>query len=196
MVTLTDRSDVRAQAERHCNDRRRDFADEFETAAGSDTVTSMTAMTCPPATHPLVPAGSGRPCGCLRAAMPRPPIRDMLFAAWFVLAASAVVHAEEHLPDWIPEVLAMPEDAEVVTDRAIGSTVRMLSIATGADIDALFAEWQQSLNEGDYPIKRGAEDLMDRAIEFSGPGIANAKIILAPTTDDGRSVIDFDATLN
>lgn len=36
---------------------------------------------------------------------------------------------------------------------------------------------------------------MDRSIKFSGPGIANAKIIVAPTTEDGRSIIEFDATL-
>ncbi|AUH65573.1 hypothetical protein CX676_16605 [Paracoccus zhejiangensis] len=113
-----------------------------------------------------------------------------------MLAASAVVYADEHLQDWIPDVLTIPEDAEVVTDRAIGSTVRMFSIATGADVDALFAEWEESLSGNGYPVTQGADDLLDHSIEFSGPGIANAKIIVAPTTEDGRSVIEFDATLD
>lgn len=112
-----------------------------------------------------------------------------------VLAAAAV-YADENLQDWIPDVLTFPDDAEVVTDRAIGSTVRMFSIETGADVDDLFADWEESLDGNGYPVAQGADDLLDRSIEFSGPGISNAKIIVAPTTEDGRSVIEFDATLD
>jgi hypothetical protein len=119
-----------------------------------------------------------------------------MIAGWLGLAASAVVHAEEYLQDWIPDVLTMPDDAEVVRDHAIGSTVRMFSIATNADVDALFADWEESLSNNGYPVARGTDDLLDRSIEFSGPGIANAKIIVAPTTDNDRSLIEFDATLN
>lgn len=71
-------------------------------------------------------------------------MRDALIAAWLVLAASAVVYAEEHLQDWIPDVLAIPDDAEVVTDRAINTTVRMFSIATAADVDELFEGWRKA----------------------------------------------------
>ncbi|HMQ94841.1 MAG TPA: hypothetical protein PKA33_20615 [Amaricoccus sp.] len=155
----------------------------------------MTTMTCIPA-HPFLPTGPGRALAGLRTALPRLPVRDALIAAWLVLAASAVVYADEHLRDWIPDVLAIPDDAEVVTDRAIGSTVRMFSIATAADVDALFAEWEESLSANGYPVTQGADDLLDQSIEFSGPGIANAKIIIAPTSEDERSVIEFDATLD
>lgn len=156
----------------------------------------MTAMTCTPAS-PFLPTGPRRAVASLRTALPRLAVKDALIAAWLVLAASAVVYADEHLQDWTPDVLAIPDDAEVVTDRAIGSTVRMFSIATGADVDALFADWEESLSGNGYPVTQGADDLLDRSIEFSGPGIANAKIIIvAPTTDDGRSIIEFDATLD
>ncbi|SLN76227.1 hypothetical protein [Roseisalinus antarcticus] len=70
----------------------------------------------------------------------------------------------------------------------------MFSIATGDDVDALFTDWQESLNGSGYPVTQGADDLLDRSIEFSGPGIANAKIIVSPTSEDGRSIIEFDAT--
>ncbi len=76
------------------------------------------------------------------------------------------------------------------------STVRMFSIATGADVDALFTDWEESLSSNGYPVTQGADEFLNRSIEFSGPGIANAKIILAPTTHEGRSLIEFDATLN
>jgi len=128
--------------------------------------------------------------------VPLRTFRDALIAAWLLLAASAVVYADEHLQDWIPDILTIPDDAEVMTDRAIGSTVRMFSIATGADADALLADWEERLNGNGYPVTHGADDLLDRSIEFSGPGIANAKIIIAPTSDDGRSIIEFDATLD
>lgn len=129
-------------------------------------------------------------------ALPRLPVRDMLIAASIVLFASAVAIADEHLQDWIPDVIEMPEDAEVVMDRAVGSTVRMFSIATGADADALLADWEDRLNENGYPVTQGADDLLDGSIEFSGRGIANAKIIVSPASEDGRSVIEFDATLD
>lgn len=120
----------------------------------------------------------------------------MLFGLFLSMFTAAVVFADEETQGWIPDVLTMPEDAEVLMDRAIGSTVRMYSIATAADVDALFSEWEESLGSNGYPVTQGAEDLLDRSIEFNGPGIANAKIIVAPTTDDGRSVIEFDATLD
>ena len=152
-------------------------------------------MTCTPANPSIVPASLGPALGKLRAVVRLLPIWDVLVAAWLVLAATAIVYADEHVQDWIPEVLAIPDDAEVVTDRAIGSTVRMFSIATGVDVDALFANWEESLSGNGYPVLQGANDLLERSIEFSGPGIANAKIIVAPTTEEGRSVIEFDATL-
>lgn len=126
----------------------------------------------------------------------RVPVRDILLAGVMVLAASVMVYADEHIQDWIPDVLTFPEDAEVVTDRAIGSSVRLFSISTGADVDALLADWEESLTENGYPVTQEAGDLLDRSIEFTGPGISNAKILVAPVTEDGRSVIEFDATLD
>jgi hypothetical protein len=159
-------------------------------------VLAMTATFITPAHPNRFREAAGAFHRSLAEGRPLRAVRDALIAAWLVLLASAVVYADEHLQDWIPDILTMPDDAEVVTDRAIGSTVRMFSIATDADIDALFAEWEAGLNETGYPVMQGADDVLDQSIEFSGPGIANAKIIVAPTTDDGRTIIEFDATLN
>ena len=126
-------------------------------------------------------------------------LREVVVAAVIVLSASAIAIADDHLPDipdWIPDVLDFPADAEIVTDRAIGSSVRMFSILTGADIDELFAEWEQSLSESGYPISNTGRDLLDLSIEFSGQGIVNAKIIVGPAPANERSLIEFDATLN
>jgi len=131
-----------------------------------------------------------------RSASRRIPIRNIAAAALIVLAASAIGYAEERLQGWIPEVLAIPEDAEVVTDRAVGSSVRMFSIATEADVDELFAEWEDSLSTNAYPVTGGQSELLEHSIEFSGPGIANAKIIVAPKVDGGPRIIEFDATLD
>jgi hypothetical protein len=156
----------------------------------------MTTLTCASASRLHAPTGHSTPFGTVMSWLKRVPIRDMLFAAGLVLTASAVVYAEEHLQDWIPDVLVIPDDAEVVTDRAIGSTARMFAITTGADVDALFMDWEESLTSNGYPVSQGADDILGRSIEFSGPGIANAKIIIAPTTDGDRNIIEFDATLN
>ncbi|SRR6056297_181807 len=126
----------------------------------------------------------------------RAPIRDLTLAAAIVVAASVVVHADERFPDWIPDALSFPDDAEVVTDRSVGSSIRLFSISTQADVDALLADWENELNENGYPVTQEAGELLDQSIEFTGPGIANAKIIVAPTTDGARSLIEFDATLN
>ncbi len=123
-------------------------------------------------------------------------VRDIFIAAMILLTASVVVHADEHIQSWIPDVLTMPEDTELVADRAIGSKLRMFSISTGADVDALFIDWEESLNTNGYPVAQRDNELLDRSIEFSGPGIVNAKIIVLPASSDGQTVIEFDATLD
>lgn len=132
----------------------------------------------------------------LSCMLPRLTLKDLLLSLVMVLSAAAIVSAEEQLQDWIPEVLAMPADAEIVADRAIGSTVRMFSISTSADVEVLFADWEESLNGAGFPVMQAEGELLERSIEFSGPGIANAKIILAPSPGDGRNLIEFDATLD
>ena len=126
-------------------------------------------------------------------------LREMLLAAILVLAASAILHAQDGLADWtqdwVPDVLAPPPDAELLTDRAVGSTIRLFSFSTGVDIDQLFTGWEAALRDGGYRIDQGADDLLDRSIEFSGTGITNAKIVAGVTDQDGRTVIEVDATL-
>jgi len=122
-------------------------------------------------------------------------IHDMTLALVLCVCATAVVYADERLQGWIPEVLMLPEDAEVVTDRAIGS-VRMFSIVTDNDVDELFTDWEESLNSNGYPVNQETNEMLDRSIEFTGPGIVNAKIIASPATEDGLNVIEFDATLD
>ncbi|MGP1355900.1 hypothetical protein [Roseicyclus sp.] len=135
----------------------------------------------------------------LMAAMPRAmrpaAFVDMALAALIVLALSAISRADEHVQEWIPDVLVFPDDAEVVSDRAVGSAIRMFSISTERDVAEILATWEENLRQGGYAITQQSDELLDGAIEFSGPGIVNAKIILAPTAETGRNVIQFDATL-
>jgi len=123
-------------------------------------------------------------------------IRGMIAAALIILSKNSIVYADERFQDWIPDVIVIPQDAKVVTDRAIGSTVRMFSILTGANVETLFADWEESLSSNGYLITQNDGELQKWSIEFSGPGIANAKIILAPVTENNDHLIEFDATLN
>lgn len=119
----------------------------------------------------------------------------LLLAVALACLTSAALDAAEWVQSWVPQELRMPEDAEVLSSREIGSTVRMFSIATGEDPDALFAEWEEALRNGGYSIDQALDEGLEHAIEFSGATISNAKIAAAPNIEDGRTVLEFDATL-
>ena len=150
-------------------------------------MTTLAAPFAPPfARRPTLPSG---------AALAR-SVRDPALAACLVLLATAVAWAEISLQDWIPAQLEFPADAEVVTDREIGSTVRMFSVTTREDTAPLLAAWEETLRTNGYAIERERGELVEGAIEFSGPGIANAKIVATPSADDDRTLVEFDATLD
>lgn len=127
---------------------------------------------------------------------PRFPVLYALRLATFVVMASTLpALAQDQVQDWVPAVLEMPADIEVLTDRAIGSSLRMFSFRTDQDVDVLLNEWEDALQAQGYTIIQGEGDLLQRAIEFSGQGISNAKIAVAPASADDSKVIEIDATL-
>jgi len=121
--------------------------------------------------------------------------RDAAIGAAIVCLAAAVAHADIDLQDWIPDVLSIPADAEVVTDRQVGSSVRLFSFQSGVDPSDLLAEWEDSLTTNGYAVQRARDELVANSIEFTGPGIANAKVVATPTADQDRTLFEFDATL-
>lgn len=122
-------------------------------------------------------------------------MRDILFAACLSLFAAAILQADEAPQEWVPDVLEMPADIEVLEDRAIGATLRMFKISTESNVETLLNEWEDELGLAGYTIHQVQADAPNHAIEFSGQGINNAKIVISPTRDGARAVIDFDATL-
>lgn len=122
-------------------------------------------------------------------------MRDIIFAACLSLFAAAILQADEALQDWVPDVLEMPADIKVLEDRAIGATLRMFTISTESDVETLLEEWEEELRLAGYTIHQEQGDAPNHVIEFSGQGINNAKIVISPTSDGARAVIDFDATL-
>lgn len=136
-----------------------------------------------------------------------PPARNFYTAlkvASVILAASLAVSilitsaalAEGAPQEWVPDVLEFPDDLEVLSSREVGSTVRMFAIGTHADPDALMAAWEQALRTSGFVIEQNLGEVLERAIEFSGPGIGNAKIVIAPRSGtDETNIIEFDATL-
>ena len=128
--------------------------------------------------------------------LPAPRWRNVAAAGAIVWLASLVAHAEIAVQDWIPGVLDFPEDAEVVADRAVGSAIRMYSVTTAADGAEVLGLWQAALEAAGFVISAGRDDLLPNAVEFSGPGIINAKIVATTSpAADGRTLIEFDATL-
>lgn len=125
----------------------------------------------------------------------RVQLRSALLVGFLVLAASVAALADEAFPDWVPEALGFPDDAEIVADRSVGSSIRMISFTTEQDGEELLADWEAALLEAGYQIVQSQDDTIMRAVEFSGEDILNAKILVAPQSSAELSVIDFDATL-
>jgi len=123
-------------------------------------------------------------------------VRDAGLAAGLVAGLGVAAWAEATLQAWIPDVLDVPADAEVVTDREIGSSVRMFSFATATDTGPMLDAWEEALRGGGFAIERQVDELVADTIEFSGPGIANAKIVASREDAEGRTLVQFDATLN
>ncbi len=134
---------------------------------------------------------------CLLSGMPSfcGYLRVLVLAALLSLPVTKNLHAEGARPEWLPEALELPADMEVLSDRAIGSSLRMFSFTTQGDAATLLVEWQEDLRLSGFTIDDTKDELLDQIIEFSGPGINSAKIVIASTDDDGRAIIEFDATL-
>lgn len=122
-------------------------------------------------------------------------VRDMMLGLVLSLFAAVIVYAEEMPQGWVPEVLVLPDDAEVQTDRAIGSNIRMFSFSTEADVEELFVDWSAALENAGYNIRPQQSGLEEAAIEFSGSGILNGKIATEAASVGDSVVITFDATL-
>lgn len=112
----------------------------------------------------------------------------------FFLISAAFLWAQQ-AQDWIPAELSLPGDMEVTVDRAIGSSTRIFAFVTGEDTAALLDRWSEALSEAGYVLKSQPDSIEARQIEFSGPGIGNAKIAVQPIAEAGRNVVQFDASL-
>lgn len=147
----------------------------------------MICAACPPCPGPAT---------TFRVHLPAilPTLRHAL-AGLGALCLAAIAVAGEAPQAWVPDVLDMPADAEVLSDREIGSTVRMFSFSTAEDTEALLGTWEQALKDNGYLIEQATDELLEGAIEFSGEGIGNAKIVASPMPDAGRNLVEFDATL-
>ena len=130
--------------------------------------------------------GRTTPLGGMAALIVVPAV----FSLW-----ACLLFAQEAAQDWIPEEIRLPDDMQVLVDRAIGSTTRMFSFRTGADVDALLDEWRAALEEGGYALETRDSSLLEQQIEFSGNHIDNAKIAVAPSAGADQAVIEFDASL-
>lgn len=122
-------------------------------------------------------------------------MRNIVFAACLFFPVAVVLQADEAPQAWVPEVLELPADMEVLEERAIGSSLRMFKFSTNRAADPLLTEWEEALRGDGYEIHQMDGSAVGQMIEFSGQDINNAKIVVSPTADGERTVIDFDATL-
>lgn len=135
-------------------------------------------------------------------------MRDVVipaFAGLSLLIAAAVIAprpaaadaaARPESQDWIPAAVTLPSDMTVKVDRAIGSSTRIFSFETRVDGATLIADWAAALGAAGYLIKDPNPELAARQIDFSGPGIGNAKISIQPGAVHGTTTVQFDASLD
>lgn len=97
---------------------------------------------------------------------------------------------------WIPPAIELPQDMAVTVDRAIGSSTRIFAFETRTDGAVLIEHWNAALADSGYLIKDANPELAARQIDFSGPGIGNAKISIQPGAVDGTTTVQFDASLD
>lgn len=112
-----------------------------------------------------------------------------------LILGSAPLLAQGSDQDWIPEELELPEDMEIVTDRSIGSAIRVFTFTTAEDTDTLADRWREALTTGPYQVVPPAEGMDKRLIEFSGGNIQNGQIAFSEGASSTDTTVQFDASL-
>lgn len=118
-----------------------------------------------------------------------------LATATAMILGSAPLLAQGADQDWIPEELVLPEDMEIVTDRSIGSAIRVFTFTTAEDTDTLADRWRDALTTGPYQVVPPAEGMDQRLIEFSGGRIQNGQIAFSQGAASTETTVQFDASL-
>ncbi|MFU8883151.1 MAG: hypothetical protein ACNA7Q_12360 [Rhodobacterales bacterium] len=122
-------------------------------------------------------------------------IHTARIAAAALLLGISPVLADEQPQSWIPSEITLPEDMEVVTDRRIGSAIRVFTFTTQEDGDTLAVKWREALETGPYQVMPAAEGLDQRLIEFSGGRVQNGQIAFSRGADGTNTMVQFDASL-
>ncbi len=104
--------------------------------------------------------------------------------------------AAQERPDWLPAALVLPADAQVSLNAEVGSSARMLQFSTNEDPDALLDRWREALRENGYLIDDSLNQIEERQIQFTGPSVDAAQVVVLPAAGAGRITLQIDATLN
>lgn len=108
----------------------------------------------------------------------------------------AMPAAAQERPDWLPAPLDLPADAQVSLNAEVGSSARMLQFSTDEDPDALLDRWREALREDGYLIDDSLNQIEERQIQFTGPSVDAAQVVVLPAAGAGRVTLQIDATLN
>jgi len=116
-------------------------------------------------------------------------------AAVALFLSAPLLQAEERDMSWIPEEIDLPEDMEILTDRSIGSVIRLFTFTTAEDTDVLADRWRDALLTGPYQVQPPAEGMDQLLIEFSGGRIRNGQIAFMRGAEGTDTTVQFDASL-
>ena len=118
-------------------------------------------------------------------------MRPTLIAA--LVAALPLAARAEGEPDWLPSALTFPEDAEIGTERAVGSSIRMISFTTATEGHEIVAAMTESLRASGAVIEHESQD--GEAMTFSNREVLNGQVVLLLHPEGGRATIEIDLTL-
>jgi hypothetical protein len=112
----------------------------------------------------------------------------ILILASLPLAAPA---QEAARPDWVPEVIEIPEPYEVLMDMKMLGGSSIFSVYVPDDPAPLLPIWQAALEEAGYSFDTVM--LADGRLMFEGNGLSAGQVAALPVQDNGEFVIQIDA---
>lgn len=114
-------------------------------------------------------------------------------AATSILAALPLAAAAQEAarPEWVPEVIEIPEPYEVLMDMKMLGGSSIFSVYVPDDPAPLLPVWQAALEEAGYSVDTVM--LADGRLIFEGTGLTAGQVAALPVQDNGEFVIQIDA---
>lgn len=119
-------------------------------------------------------------------------MRHLLAAALILATLPLPASAQEAArPDWVPEVIEIPEPYEILMDMTMLGGSSIFSVYVPDDPAPLLPVWQAALESAGYSVDTIL--ISDGRLMFEGNGLSAGQVAALPVQDNGEFVIQIDA---